>query len=167
MLHYYYGNGKGKTSAAVGAAVRAAGQGFKVLFVQFFKNGSSGEVEPLKKLGVQYACSAEPYSLHHAPTKPEQERLAAAYQSLLQSALNQSQSFGLIVLDEAGDLPGLNLLPAKRLQALLAGAKNCEIVVTGHRPVAELCAIADYITAFNAVCHPFERGVTARRGVEF
>ena len=166
MIQIYYGDGKGKTTAAVGAAVRALGAGWRVRFVQFLKNGDSSEVAVLRRAGAAYDRSPEPYALFSSPEGDVRERLTAAYAALLAQTAEQAADFDLIVLDEVLDAVDLGLLDGDALSDLLKN-EVCEWVLTGHTLPPAMADTADYVTRMVAERHPYAHGAPARRGVEF
>ena len=147
MLHIYYGNGKGKTTAAVGLTVRAVGSGMKVAFFQFLKNGSSSEISILEKNEV---------------TLCHNEMLRKAAELL------RSNSVQLVVLDEFIDAYNKKLIDTELADDFINNdLSNGEIVMTGRNPSDKLKKRADYLTEMNAVKHPFDNGITARKGIEY
>lgn len=168
-IHLYHGDGKGKTTAAVGLSVRAAGAGKKVCFVQFLKDGSSSEISVLKTLpGMEMLCV--PHNFGFTYTMDEKTRLDAekAYTALLKKAEQKAAEVALLVLDEV--IPALcaALVPEKELLAFLQNKpEELEVVLTGNKPPQSLCALADYITEMKKERHPFDVGTAARRGIEF
>lgn len=170
MLHIYAGDGKGKTTAAIGLAVRMCGAGRRVLFAQFLKGRPTAELMPMHRLGIEI-CRTEPV-IKFIGEMDEQERLqcrdscrqvfAAACSAL------KSGDYGLVVLDEVLDAISVKMLEETALlQALLARAANTEAVLTGRSPGGEICRMADYFSFIQAKKHPYERGISARYGVEY
>ena len=173
MVQLYYGDGKGKTTAAVGAAVRAAGAGASVLFVSFYKDGSSCEVAALERLGVQCLFPREQFQMFCPVTAEKQAALAADYARLLTEIDARAADYFLVVLDE-GDITNVadafagDLLPQQGLiDFLQRRGKNCEIILTGHSLPADLAPLCDYVTRMTKERHPFDTGAPARRGIEY
>lgn len=165
MLHLYWGDGKGKTTAAMGLALRALGHGRKVVIVQFLKDGTSGEMEPLRRLGaVVYACPNAKFTW----LMNEEEKAAARCNGT--AALRQAleQPWDLLVLDEACAAYENNLVDQDLLckAAVRAGA-GLEVVLTGRNPADWMQDAADYSTQMRACQHPYTKGVPAREGVEY
>lgn len=165
MLHLYWGDGKGKTTAAMGLALRALGHGRKVVIVQFLKDGTSGEIEPLRRLGaVVYACPNAKFTwLMNA-----EEKAVARYNGT--AALRQAleQPWDLLVLDEACAAYENNLVDRDLLRKAAARADaGLEVVLTGRNPAAWMQDAADYSTRMQACQHPYTKGVPAREGVEY
>ena len=160
MIHYYFGNGKGKSSAAAGACVRAVGSGMRCAFVQFHKNGSSGEMKALKQLGVEVS-SPSAVKFMRDMTGSEIKTLTAEHNRLLAAVLNQS--YDLIVLDELGDAVRFGTVDEVLVDQLRK--ERGEVIITGHKE--GLFPYADYITEFCCIAHPYQKGVTARKGIEF
>lgn len=170
MLHIYYGNGKGKTTAAVGLVVRAAGSGMKTAFVQFMKNGTSSEVSRLQQLGITTKAAECCNKFTFCMDKEELLQLKEEHDALLDECSRLiNEGIQLIVLDEAVGAYAKELLDREKLLALLDKAREngCETVVTGREPADELIVRADYITELKAVRHPYEKGITARKGIEY
>ena len=153
MLHLYWGNGKGKTTAAMGLALRALGHGRRVVIVQFLKNGTSGEIAPLRTAGATvYACPNAKFTWLMDENDKAQARAVSA--DALEKAL--AQPFDLLVLDEA------------LLRKAAAFAKDGrEVVVTGRDPAPWLQDAADYSTEMQMHKHPYTQGIAAREGVEY
>ena len=102
MIHLYHGNGKGKTTAAVGLAVRAAGSGMKVLFTQFFKDGSSSEIDVLRSIpGIDVLIPEVWYGRYKRMTAEQQEEIRHCYTALMHDIEKSAERYDLIVLDEA------------------------------------------------------------------
>ena len=169
MIHLYHGNGKGKTTAAVGLAVRAAGSGMRVLFVQFFKNGSSSEVGVLRSLpGVDVLIPEVWHGRYKKMSENEQEETRECYSALMRDIETRAGEYGLIVLDEAVSAYNYGMFDRERFTAMLKEWKDSrEAVLTGRDPAPELREIADYVTEMKKEKHPFDCGVMARRGIEF
>ena len=170
LVHIYCGDGKGKTTAAVGLSVRAAGAGRKVLFVQFFKNGNSAELGPLRRLEhVEVRVCETPYGFIW--TMDEAERAAAGrdYTALLTGALASARDgVGLLVLDEVISVCNCGVVPEETLLAFLRDRpEGLEVVLTGRDPSEALLDAADYVTEMRKIKHPYDRGIQARRGIEF
>lgn len=167
MLHLYCGNGKGKTTAAMGLALRAAGRGKRVVIAQFLKGADSGERLALSQL-PQVTLLPVPDTVKFSFRMTDEERLAEAqrYQQLLSLICKEAQDCFLLVLDEACAAVSTGLLPLDELLSCL-DRLNCEVVITGRDPAPQLIERADYITSMEAVRHPFTQGVTAREGIEF
>lgn len=165
MVHLYWGDGKGKTTAAMGLALRALGRGRRVVVVQFLKDGTSGEIEPLRRLGgVVYACPNAKFTWLMDAAERAQARANAT--SALQAAI--AQPFDMLVLDEAcaawqNDLVDRELL---RQTVTRAGAGS-EVVLTGRNPADWMQDAADYSTEMRACEHPYTKGVQAREGIEY
>ena len=160
MIHIYCGDGKGKTTAAMGLAARMAGRGKNVLIGQFFKDGSSGEIQALKTLpGIQTLhCHTVP-GLFARMTEDQRAQAKTDYTAYL---------LDLLVLDEAISALNRGIIPEEPLLSYLqTQGQTQEIVLTGRNPKEELLALADYVTEMVKRKHPFDRGVKARRGVEF
>ena len=171
MIHLYTGDGKGKTTAAVGLAVRARGHGWRVLFVQFLKGGPSGEIDGLRRLGVEVLRPADPHGFWWQLDSLERARLAAEHDGILravQARLAGATPPQLLVLDEFTYVYATPMANRALCRAVLdtAAARGVETVVTGRDP-GDLAARADYLSEIRAVRHPFARGVSARPGVEF
>lgn len=169
MIHIYCGNGKGKTTAAVGLAVRAAGSGKKVLFIQFFKNGVSSEMNALKKLeNISVLFEPKYYGRVSNMTKEESDEGKAAYSKLLLDGIRQAEkeSADVVVLDEIISAYNHGFIGKESLLSFLDSTK-AEVVMTGREPAKELCQLADYITEMRKIKHPFDRGIMARKGIEF
>lgn len=181
MLHAYWGDGKGKTCAAMGLAVRAAAAGWRVVVVQFLKDGSSSEISLLKGLpGVEAVLSdgglakftfrmsdgekAASRALHD-------DNLRRAFGLVSVPAGGTAACEGsLLVLDEVLDALRAGLLDEGLLREVLAwaaGADCCEVVVTGHSLPDFVAEAADYLTRFSCERHPYQRGVAAREGIEY
>ena len=168
MVQLYYGDGKGKTTAAVGAAVRAAGAGERVLFVSFYKDGSSCEVAALERLGVQCLFPREQFQMFCPVTAEKQAALAADYARLLTEIDARAADCFLVVLDEGADAFAGDLLPRQGLIDFLhRRGKNCEIILTGHSLPPDLAPLCDYMTNMTKERHPFDTGAPARRGIEY
>ena len=164
MIHYYYGDGKGKTSAAAGACLRAAGSGMKCAFVQFLKNSGSGEAKLLKKFAADvFNCGGKADFLY-LMSGEEKAELRTVHDSNLRKAL--AGGYGLIVLDELGDCIDYDMIDMELISDMLA-APPCELVITGHKPTPCLMNCADYITEFRCIEHPYRHGAAARRGIEY
>lgn len=169
MIHIYCGDGKGKTTAAMGLAARMAGRGKNVLIGQFFKDGSSGEIQALKILpGIQTLhCHTVP-GLFARMTEEQRAKAKLDYTEYLGVLLEKGREADLLVLDEAISALNRGIIPEEPLLSYLqAQGQTQEIVLTGRNPKAELLAQADYVTEMVKRKHPFDRGVKARRGVEF
>lgn len=165
MLHLYWGDGKGKTTAAMGLALRALGHGRKVVIVQFLKDGTSGEIEPLRRLGaVVYACPNAKFTW----LMNEEEKAAARCNGT--AALRQAleQPCDLLVLDEACAAYENNLVDRDLLRKAEARADaGLEVILTGRNPADWMQDAADYSTQMRACQHPYTKGVPAREGVEY
>ena len=170
LIHLYCGDGKGKTTASVGLAVRAAGAGRRVLFVQFLKDGSSSELNILRAIdGVDVRVCQKHYGFIWEMDEEEFERAAQDYAQLLYGALDAAgQGYGLLVLDEAVSACNCGIISERALLDFFAcRPEGLEIVLTGRDPSAALTAAADYITEMKKLRHPYDQGAPARRGVEF
>lgn len=163
MLHLYFGSGKGKTTAAAGLALRALGHGKKVVVVQFLKDGTSGEIEPLRRLGAAvFACPNAKFTWLMTPQ--EKAATLAHNTQTLEAALQMPCD--LLILDEACAALRAALLPEALLQKAVLNAPY-EVVLTGRDPADWMLQNADYITEFTAHRHPYEKGIPAREGIEY
>lgn len=170
LVHIYCGDGKGKTSAAVGLTVRAAGADRRVLFVQFLKNGDSSELfilRALEKVEV-FVCDAR-HGFLWKMGENERAQAKQDYSALLEAALEKARrGVDLLVLDEAVSACNLGVIEEKKLLDFLREKPSeLEVVLTGRYPSAALLQRADYVTEMKKLRHPYDRGVGARRGIEF
>ena len=166
LCHLYWGDGKGKTTAAMGLALRALGSGLRVTVVQFLKDGRSGELEPLRHLGANVYSGAP--GMKFVPQMTPQERAAAraAHTRLLGAALEEPCD--VLILDEACAACQLDMVEEPLLrQAVCGRAQGVEVVLTGRQPAAWMLEEADSSTEMCCHSHPYERDVAARKGVEF
>ncbi|MBR6187044.1 MAG: cob(I)yrinic acid a,c-diamide adenosyltransferase [Clostridia bacterium] len=171
-LHVYRGGGKGKTTAAMGLALRALGHGFPVLVAQWMKRGDSGELSALQTFPRARVLSAPPmrgftYQMDQALlslTAKEQSAFAAGLLPEIEQARPR-----MIVLDELGAALVLGLVEEETARALIdAALQTGETVVTGYQAPPWLEARADYLTDFSALRHPYEtEGLKARQGIEW
>jgi cob(I)alamin adenosyltransferase len=165
MLHIYTGEGKGKTTAAMGLALRAIGHGKKVVILQFLKSGTSGELMPMTKLGATVISGKAGCKFVSAMSPDEKEKTRKMNDENLREVLGMT--FDLLVLDEACAAMKYDMVdPDLIRQAAALGSKR-EIVLTGREPAAFLLEEADYITDMVCVRHPYERGIAAREGIEY
>jgi cob(I)alamin adenosyltransferase len=169
MIHIYFGEGKGKTTAATGLAARAAGSGMKVLFVQFFKDGSSGEVKSLKALENITFLYPDTYNGRYATMTDDQKEVTKkSYTEAMKKAIGMAEDFDLIVLDEAVSVFSYGFIDRDELLSFLKDNREAkEIVLTGRDPARQLLELADYATEMRKYRHPFDRGIAAREGIEY
>lgn len=169
MIHIYCGDGKGKTSAAAGLAIRCAGAGMKAAFFQFLKNGTSSEIISLKKLGIKVSCCEECCKFTFEMTPDEKASVKNAQDQMLSEAESLTEKgFDLIVLDEFfGALTTKTLSHEKAMQFVEGFPAASELVLTGRDPEEFFLERADYISQIQAVRHPYSKGVPARRGIEY
>ncbi len=169
MIHIYHGDGKGKTTAACGLALRMAGHGGRVLFTQFFKDGSSGEIVALASLPtVETRHPDLHFGRYRTLTEDQRGQLRTCYRAYLADILAEAEAFDLIVLDEIVSAYNYHVIDREALLDFLrAQGPRRELVLTGRAPAPELLALADYVTEMRKQKHPFDRGIIARPGVEF
>ena len=166
MVHLYCGEGKGKTTAAMGLALRALGQGFKVTVVQFLKSGTSGELESLRTLGATVYSGKIGNHFFSKMSPEEQRENRKLYSAFLNKILENTGD--LLILDEACGVWEYDLVDRDLLRRTVEGRPaGLEVVLTGRHPADWMLEQADYITEMRCHRHPYEQGIVARKGVEF
>ena len=169
MIHLYCGEGKGKTTAAMGLALRMAGRGGRVVIAQFLKSSDSGERRILARLPeVTLLEVPEQIKFTFAMDEAERRQAAADCRALLDRAARLAAEPGcaMVVLDEVCAALTCGLLDKEPLLELL-DRPGPELVLTGRDPLPELRERAHYITCCTKVRHPFDAGTPAREGVEY
>ncbi|MBQ3282143.1 MAG: cob(I)yrinic acid a,c-diamide adenosyltransferase [Eubacterium sp.] len=170
-IHIYYGNGKGKTTCAMGLAVRAAGCGKKVLIVQFMKTGRSSEISMLGTLpGVEIMDAPRMTKFSFRMTDEEKQAMLAADNAVLSDISNKvsSADYDLLIMDECIGSCHKGFLDEQLLIDFLKNKpEHLEVVMTGRHPDDTLIGLADYVTEMHKVKHPYDEGIRARRGIEF
>lgn len=163
----YTGNGKGKTTAAIGLAIRAAGAGLKVFIAQFIKMGDYSEIKALSRFSD--LITVEQFGLgRFTNRKPAPEDIEAAQKGLEKvKAVIASDEYDIIIMEEANVAAKLGLI---RVQDLLNIVINkpfeMELVITGRGASSRIIEIADLVTEMKPIKHYFQKGVPARVGIE-
>ena len=168
-IHIYFGDGKGKTTAAVGQAVRAAGHGFRVLFFQFLKDNSSNERKILEQISnITCLPGREQVKFVSLMNGDEKAELLHYNNKALDEIVKFCSPFDLLVMDEALCAVGLKVLSEEKLISFLQHKpRGLEIVLTGHQVSDRMKEIADYATEMHKIKHPYDLGKLAREGIEF
>lgn len=170
-IHIYTGDGKGKTTAAVGLAVRFAGNGGKVLFTQFLKDGSSGEICVLKENDhITVFSFAENLGFSFQMNEKQKEYATECYTKYLRQSIEmaEKEQIGLLVLDEALAAYNLGFVDRDLLLSFLKNKREeMEVVLTGRDSAPELLELADYVSDIRKIKHPYDEGVLAREGIEY
>lgn len=166
-VHVYTGDGKGKTTAAIGLAIRAAGAGLNVLFAQFIKGAPYSETRALTRFDDRVTVKQFGRG-RFIKGKPDPEDVKLAQDGLAKcQTLMSSGQFDLIILDEANVAVDLGLFTINALLDVInAKPENVELVLTGRGAKPELLDKADLVTEMRAVKHYHDQGVLARKGIE-
>lgn len=166
LLHLYWGDGKGKTTAAMGLALRALGSGRRVVIVQFLKGGVSGEIPLLEQLGAAVYRGKAGQKFVFQMNEAEKAATRRLQNENLRAAMQQPAD--LLVLDEAGSAWELDMVDKDLLQqAVLQRPAGQECVLTAHAAPQWMLDAADYVTEMKCHRHPYQRGIAARQGIEY
>ena len=166
-LHVYTGAGKGKTTAALGLTIRAAGAGHKVFLAQFIKGGRYSELNALKRFDD--LVTVEQFGRgRFMDGKPSESDIIAARKGLKKmKAILSSGDYKVVILDEANIALYYNLFTVKEIIDLIdCRSKKTELIITGRHAPPEVLERADLITEMKAVKHYYKEGVKARVGIE-
>lgn len=171
-VHIYCGDGKGKTSAAVGLAVRAAGRGRRVLITRFLKNDDSGEVAVLASIeGIDVMPCEKDFGFFSRMSEAEKEQAGRHYRQMFGQACRMAEKgcCDVLILDEMMAACNYNLVPEAQVTDWIAHHRplGMELVLTGRNPSERLMELADYISVVQMEKHPFQKGLPARRGIEY
>lgn len=165
MLHIYYGNGKGKTSAAIGLAVRMRGAGYRVQWISFLKDGNSSEIKLLEEMGVEVLYKKMP-QMFVDMQNPKMIKDVSALQLELFTQIGADVD--AIILDEILDVITLHFINEESVFSKLKSLKkDKEIVMTGRQPTHKFRQLCDYATEMKKHKHPYDQNVKARQGIEF
>lgn len=171
MIQIYTGNGKGKTTASIGQGIRAAGNGFKVYMVQFLKGGPTGELEIVKNIpnfNIFRFESPKDFVWNLKPKEIEvlKGEIKEGYNFILKAIENNECD--LLIIDEIMAVLSYGYLTKEEVLKILDSNKNnIEIVMTGRDVPEYLVERADLVTEMKMIKHYFEKGVPARKGIEF
>ena len=168
LIHIYCGDGKGKTTAAAGLAVRCAGAGKKVIFAQMIKPGDSSEIKVLENIPqVTVRCCDTVRGWVRDMGADEKAKLKSDLDAFLERLFEEAADADLLVLDESVNACRLGVLDEEKLLGLLGKRPSrLEVVLTGRGPSEALLEIADYVTEMKKIKHPLDRGIGARVGIE-
>ncbi len=168
-LHIYTGDVKGKTTSAVGLALRMLGYDKKVVFCQFFKAGTSGEIKALQSFeNLTYLNTEKKYPFAYKMTQEQKVDATNDYSELFCQAASMAEEYDMIVFDEIISTCNLGFLDKEYVIATLKKIKKyCEVITTGRDPFNELYEIADYISNIQSMKHPYDDGLEARQGIEY
>ena len=167
MIHIYEGNGKGKTTAAYGLALRASGYGLSVITGGFLKPADSGEIKALSSVCNKNAvhtfggCYGFFGCMNGEDEKKCREEIREGFFKLT------SLPCDLLILDEIIDSVNFGIIEEDEFIEAIQKCPAKEIVLTGRNPSAGITALADYHTHFEKIKHPYDKGIEARRGIEF
>lgn len=193
MIHVYHGNGKGKTTAAIGLAVRAAGAGRKVLFTQFMKGNISSEIGVLREIpGITVLLPGIRSGFYREMSESDKEAVSERHNEILREIKRRMEAgeADVIVMDEIAhayryrlldrELAGEIIRLAKKTKAVIKEEQavgeddgedftgsETELILTGREPDESFLEAADYITEMKQQRHPYERGIPARKGIEW
>lgn len=172
LVHIYTGDGKGKSTAALGQTLRSLGQGLRVYIVQFLKRSDSfsGEMESLAKFG--HSVKLVRYHQVHPLFDPDVDvdQLRASVSEALDEAQKAmlSGNYDIIVLDEINNVVAGGFAEVKDIIEFISSKpEKVELILTGRNAAEEIIDMADYVTEMRCIKHPFQKGVPARRGIEF
>lgn len=167
LIQIYTGDGKGKTTAALGLAMRAAGHDFKIAIIQFMKIWNYGEIKSLRRLGIdlfRYGTREFVDPKNPSPIDFDQARRALSKAE----ELMRKGDYDVLILDEINVAVDFNLIALKRVVDLLdKKPHNLELVLTGRNCPQELIERADLVSVIDEIKHPYKKGVEARKGIEF
>lgn len=170
LVHIYCGEGKGKTTCSVGLTVRAAGYGLKVLFMQFLKSGDSSELKILKSLENVTVMGTKPirkFSFQMTEEEKAEVRRVDAEQFSQVVDLIKDEDYNMLVLDECLGAIEAGLLDESLIVEFLENKpEHLEVVLTGRYPSDRLVELADYVSRVDKVKHPYDKGISARAGIE-
>ena len=167
-VHVYTGDGKGKTTAAMGLAVRAAGRGLSVKVVQFLKGRKTGEMFVLSRLdNVEFIQVSKSKKFFLDMSGEEKAQVREEVSDFWPKILGWLGSADLLILDEALGAISVGLLEVALVCDILDSRRTTEIVLTGRDAPEEIIARAHIITDMHAVKHYMDDGVKARAGIEF
>ena len=170
MIQSYFGNGKGKTTAAIGAAIRCVGCNKKVLVVEFLKNNDSPEFKVMDTLeSIDVLFSNEHYELYDTEKSELTPKFTDAYTKLLfEETAKISKDYQMIVLDEVLLAVEFGYIEEKAFIKLLNEWKQKkEIILTGHNLPESIADISDYISEIREMNHPYNSGTLSRKGIEY
>ncbi len=166
-VQVYTGNGKGKTTAAMGLAMRAAGQGLGVKVVQFMKGRDTGEMASLQKLGIELVRASHSEKFYHMMTEDEKAALRIDALAVLKQVNGWLDRIDLLILDEALGALTCGVMKMNELIGIIDSRGGTEIVITGRNAPDEIIRKADLVTEMREVKHYMTSGVTARKGIEY
>lgn len=166
-VHVLTGDGKGKTTAAIGLAVRAAGSGLKVFFAQFIKSGEYSEIKAFRRLDD--LITVEQFGLgRFASRNPRPEDITAAQTGLKRvRSLMADDTYDMMILDEISVAVKVGLISANDLLGLIVNKpRRLELIITGRYASPRVIENADMVTQMKARKHYYNSGVRARVGIE-
>lgn len=171
LIHIYCGDGKGKTTAAIGQAVRAAGRGKRVLIARFLKTDDSGEVCVLQNIPEITVIPCDRTFGFIFRMKEEEKAEAAQYfAERFRKSIRQAIDGGydMLILDEIMASCNYGMVPeAEVIEFLRNKPESLEVILTGREPSDQLIELADYVTEMKMHKHPFTKGIPAREGIEY
>ena len=165
-IHVYTGNGKGKTTAALGLALRAIGAGYRVYIVQFLKGQDYSELQSLKPLKQVTLKRFGQKSFIIKKAQPADVAQAKRGLAWAKKVL-KSKQYQVVILDEIFLAVFFKMLKVSEIVALVKNKpRNVELILTGRKANPAVMKLADYVTEMKEIKHPFQHGLSARRGIE-
>ena len=172
LVIVYTGKGKGKTTSALGIVLRAVGYGKKIGMIQFIKGSwHYGEMYSSKRLEPEFEMIAVGKGfvgiLDDKSTKEEHEIVANEALKISKEKIN-SRKYDIVILDEINYAINLNLIKIEDVLSLIKSKpENMDLVLTGNHAKSELIEIADLVTEMKEIKHPFQKGIKAKKGIDF
>ncbi len=169
LVQVYTGNGKGKTSAAFGLALRAIGRGLKVYIIQFIKGGFDyGELYVIDRLpNLTLKAFGQGKFITEFPPSSKDKEIAKETLQLAKEVV-QSGEYDIVILDEINVALSLHLIKTEEVIELIKNKpKHVELVLTGRYAPKEIIEIADLVTEMKEIKHPFQKGIPPRKGIEY
>lgn len=171
LIHIYCGNGKGKTTSAIGLALRAAGADMKVHIIQLLKGSETSELKSLKNISnISVDRLTKDFGFTFEMSKITKNEVSDHHNALLRKAYEKmkAHTFDMLIIDEFFGAYNHGLLDRSLAEKnVFEKEKSCELVLTGREPEEKFLAAADYISEINALKHPYTKGISARKGIEF